>query len=77
VDINPVVEENLFTSMTIDSRGRQAGEDNESLTEMMTESTTTEPYHPDNVTHQRNVSLTKSNSAQKTDLAQGILEIEI
>jgi hypothetical protein len=51
VDINPIVEESLFTSITIDSRGRQAGEDNESLTEMMTKSTTTEPYHPDNVTH--------------------------
>jgi hypothetical protein len=53
VDVNPVVEGSLFSSMAMYSRGRQAGEDNESLTEMTTESTTTEPYHPNDATHQK------------------------
>ena len=53
--------------MALYSGGRQTGEDDESLTGMMTESTTMEPYHPNHATHQRNVSLIKSNSKQKTD----------
>lgn len=65
-DVNSVAEGSLFNSMALRS-GRQAGEDNESLTEMMTERTTTELYHPNHSTHQRNVSLIKSNSEQQTD----------
>ena len=57
--VSPVAERSLFSSMAMYSGGRQAGEDDESLTGMMTESTTTEPYHPNHTTHQRNVSLIK------------------
>ncbi len=55
VAVNPIIEGSLFSSMAIYNNGCQAGED-ESLTEMMTESTIIELYHPNNATHQRNVS---------------------
>src|SRR5689334_6008513 len=67
VAVSLVAKRSLFSSMAMYSVGRQASKDNESLTGMMTESTTTEPYHPNHATHQRNVSLIKSNSKQKTN----------
>ncbi|KAF2191292.1 hypothetical protein K469DRAFT_746661 [Zopfia rhizophila CBS 207.26] len=54
VALSPVAKRRLFSSMAMYSGGRQAGEDDESLTGMMTERTTTEPYHPNHATHQRN-----------------------
>ena len=63
--VNPNAEGRIFNSMALYSSGHQAGEDNESLTEMMTESTTIELHHPNHPTHQRNVSLIKSDSKQR------------
>ena len=49
--VNPITKGSLFNSMALYSGGRQAGDDDESLTGMMTESTTTEPYHPNHATY--------------------------
>jgi hypothetical protein len=62
-----VADWSISSSMAMHSGGRQAGEDDESLTDMMTEITTLEPFHLDDATYQRNVSLIKSKFEQRTN----------